>query len=124
LCVSKEPLIAVVDDDQAFRLALAESLRSLGFDAREFISAEEFIAGDDEGPCDCVITDVRMPGMNGFEFSRLLTSRQTPVPVIIMTAAVDAGLEDKAKISGSVGLLRKPVQSDALIDCLHRALRR
>jgi FixJ family two-component response regulator len=43
--VSKEPLIAVVDDDDSFRLALAESLRSLGYDAREFASAEEFIAG-------------------------------------------------------------------------------
>jgi len=122
--VSKEPLIAVVDDDDSFRLALAESLRSLGYDAKEFASAEEFIAGDEEGPCDCVITDIHMPGMSGFEFSQLLASRHSRIPVILVTAIPDPGLENKAKISGSVCLLKKPVQSDALINCLQRALGR
>jgi FixJ family two-component response regulator len=120
--VPKEPLIAVVDDDDSFRLALAESLRSLGYDAREFASAEEFIAGEVEGFCDCVITDVRMPGMSGFEFSRLLTSRPSPVPVIMITSVVEPGLESKAKINGSVCLLKKPFQSSTLIDCLQRTL--
>ena len=118
----KEPLIAVVDDDDSFRLALAESLRSLGYDAREFASAEEFIACAGEGPCDCVITDIRMPGMSGFEFSRLLASMPTPVPVIMITSVTEPGLESKAKISGSVCLLKKPFQSDTLIDCLQRTL--
>jgi FixJ family two-component response regulator len=118
----QKPLIAVVDDDDSFRLALAESLRSLGYDAREFASAEEFIACDVEGPCDCVITDIRMPGMSGFEFSRLLASRPSPVPVIMITSVAEPGLESKAKISGSVCLLKKPFQSDTLIDCLQRTL--
>jgi FixJ family two-component response regulator len=122
--LSKEPLIAVVDDDASFRMALAESLRSLGYDAREFASAEEFISGGVEGPCDCVITDIRMPGMSGFELSRLLASRHPWVPVIMITAVAEPGLEGDAKISGSVCLLKKPFQSDALIDCLQRALRR
>ena len=118
----KEPLIAVVDDDDSFRLALAESLRSLGYDAREFASAEEFIACEGEGTCDCVITDIRMPGMSGFEFSRLLASMPTPVPVIMITSVTEPGLESKAKISGSVCLLKKPFRSDTLIDCLQRTL--
>ena len=117
-------MICVVDDDDSFRLALAESLRSLGYDAKEFASAEEFIADDAEEPCDCVITDICMPGMSGFEFSRLLASRHSPVPVILITAIAEPGLENKAKISGSVCLLKKPFESDALIDCLKRALRR
>ena len=108
----------------SFRLALAESLRSLGYDAREFASAEEFIADNVEGPCDCVITDIRMPGMSGFEFSRLLASRHCAVPVILITAFAEPGLESKAKISGAVCLLKKPFQSTALIDCLQRALER
>jgi FixJ family two-component response regulator len=120
--VPKEPLIAVVDDDDSFRLALAESLRSLGYDAREFASAEEFIAYEGEGTCDCVITDIRMPGMSGFEFSRLLASMPTPVPVIMITSVTEPGLESKAKISGSVCLLKKPFRSDTLIDCLQRTL--
>ena len=75
----REPLIAVVDDDDSFRLALAESLCSLGYGAREFASAEEFIAGDDEEACDCVITDVRMLGMSGLELGHLIASRHGPM---------------------------------------------
>jgi FixJ family two-component response regulator len=121
--VSRASLIAVIDDDMSCRLALAESLRSLGYEAREFASAEEFISGDEDEFCDCVITDVHMPGMNGFELSRLLTTRDSPVPVIMMTALRGQGLESKAKASGSVCLVKKPFQSDALVGCLQRALR-
>ncbi|HUA52506.1 MAG TPA: response regulator [Candidatus Sulfotelmatobacter sp.] len=120
--MSKQSLIAVVDDDASFRLALAESLRSLGYGAREFASAEEFIA-DEEGACDCVITDIHMPGgMSGIELGRLLASRSTPVPVIMVTAVREPGLETKAAASGSCCLLKKPFKSDALIGCLQRAL--
>jgi FixJ family two-component response regulator len=123
-CVAKEPLIAVVEDDDSFRLALADSLRSLGYDAKEFASAEEFIADDGDATCNCVITDVQMPGMSGLELSRLLASREVPLPVIMITAVAEPGLEAKVAASGSVCLLKKPFQSDALIDCLQRALGR
>lgn len=119
--VPREFLIAVVDDDDSFRLALAESLCSLGYGAREFASAEEFIAGDDEEACDCVITDVRMPGMSGLELGHLIASRQSPVPVIMVTAVRERGLE-RAAAKGSFCLLKKPVGTDALIECLQRAL--
>jgi FixJ family two-component response regulator len=121
--VPKASLIAVIDDDTSCRLALAESLRSLGYEAREFASAEEFISGDEDGFCDCVITDIHMPGMSGFELSRLLAARASPVPVIMITALRGQGLENKAKASGSVCLVKKPFQSDALVGCLQRALR-
>jgi FixJ family two-component response regulator len=121
--VPRESLIAVIDDDTSCRVAVAESLRSLGYEAREFSSAEEFISGDEDESCDCVITDVHMPGMSGFELSRLLAARDSPVPVIMITALRGPGLETKAKASGSVGLLKKPFQSDALVGHLQRALR-
>ena len=121
-CVSREFTIAVVDDDDSCRLALTESLRSLGYEAKEFASAEEFIAGDQEEACDCVITDIRMPGMSGFELSRLLSSRAAPVPVIMITAVRDPLLDTKAAASGSFCLLKKPFRADALIECLQRAL--
>ena len=89
--------------------------------AREFASAEEFIAGDDEEACDCVITDVRMPGMSGLELSHLIASRQSPVPVIMVTAVRERGLE-RAAAKSSFCLLKKPVGTDVLIECLQRAL--
>jgi FixJ family two-component response regulator len=59
--------IAVIDDDDSFRIALVESLHSLGYNARGFASAEEFITWEADASCDCVITDIHMPGMSGLE---------------------------------------------------------
>jgi FixJ family two-component response regulator len=121
--VSRELPIAVIDDDESFRIALVESLRSQGYGARGFASAEEFIAEDGEDPCDCVITDIHMPGMSGLDLKRLLTTRGSGVPVIMITARADPGLEARAAASGAVCLLRKPFESEALINCLQRALK-
>ncbi len=121
--MSRELPIAVIDDDESFRLALVESLRSQGYGARGFASAEEFIAEDGEDPCDCVITDIHMPGMSGLDLKRLLTTRGSGVPVIMITARADPGLEARAAASGAVCLLRKPFESKALINCLQRALK-
>lgn len=120
--MSREPLIAVVDDDEPFRTALVDSLCSLGYSVREFASAEEFLAASGEGSCDCVITDIHMPGMSGLDLQRLLLTRDWRVPVIMITAHGEPGLEARASASGAVCLLRKPFQADALIGCLERAL--
>jgi FixJ family two-component response regulator len=120
--VSSEPLIAVIDDDEPFRTALVESLYSLGYRARGFASAEEFFAASGESSCDCVITDVHMPGMSGLDLQRLLVTRDWRVPVIMITARGEPGLEAKAVASGAVCLLRKPFGADALIGCLEKAL--
>ena len=120
-CVLRESLIAVIDDDESFRTALVESLCSLGYEARGFASAEEFIAGDGE-TCDCVITDIHMPGMSGLDLKRLLTARGSTVPVIMITARSEPQLEVKAAAIGAVCLLRKPFESNALIGCIKRAV--
>jgi len=122
MCVKRAPLIAVIDDDEPFRTSLVESLDSLNYGARGFASAEEFIAGDGEKTCDCVITDIHMPGMSGFDLALFLMSRDSKVPVIIITARKEPGLEAKATAAGAVCLLRKPFESSALISCLDRAL--
>jgi FixJ family two-component response regulator len=121
-CVSRELLIAVIDDDESLRIALVESLGSLGYGACGFASAEEFVAGGGEGSCDCVITDIHMPGMSGFDLKQLLTARGSRLPVIMITARAEPGLEAKAVARGAVCLLRKPFEADALIGCLERAL--
>jgi FixJ family two-component response regulator len=121
--VTKEPLIAVIDDDEPFRTALAESLFSLGYGVRSFESAEEFVAADAVLAYDCIITDIHMPGMSGIDLKRVLTERACAVPVIMITARVDPGLEGRAAESGAVCLLRKPFESDALIAWLERAMK-
>jgi len=120
--VSSEPLIAVIDDDEPFRTALVESLCSLGYRARGFASAEEFFTASGESPCDCVITDIHMPGTSGLDLQRLLMARDRRVPVIMITARGEPGLEAKAAASGAVCLLRKPFGADALIGGLEKAL--
>jgi FixJ family two-component response regulator len=121
--VSRERLIAVIDDDESFRAALVDSLSSLGHGARGFASAEEFIAGEGTKPYDCVITDIHMPGMNGFDLKRHLLAHDSRLPVIMITAHEEPGLEARAAAIGAVCLLRKPFEADVLVYCLERALK-
>jgi FixJ family two-component response regulator len=120
--VSIEILVAVIDDDEPFRMALVESLGSLGYRARGFASAEEFVRSAGQGSCDCVITDIHMAGMSGFDLKRLLVSHECKVPVIMITARAEPGLQARAASAGAVCLLRKPLDSVALVGCLDKAL--
>jgi FixJ family two-component response regulator len=115
--------IAVVDDDESFRIALVESLCSLGYGAHGFPSAEEFIVGGGEGSYDCLITDIHMPGISGLDLKRLLEDRGSRMPVIMITALAEPDLEARVAATGVVFLLRKPFEADALIDCLERTLK-
>jgi FixJ family two-component response regulator len=123
MSVAREQLISVVDDDDSFRTALIELLRSLGYGVRGFASAEEFVAGDGEASCDCIITDIQMPGMSGFDLKRLLAAGGSEKPVIMITARAETSLDAKVAATGAVCLLRKPFEMDALLDCLKRALK-
>ena len=118
----REYLIAVVDDDNSFRSALVDSLASLGYTARGFASAEEFIAWESNAACDCAITDIHMPGMSGLDLAKLLRERPRALPVVMITARSDPGIDVHAASTGAICLLRKPLDTNALIDCLDRAL--
>lgn len=120
--MSREPLIAVIDDDDTFRAALVGSLLSLGYEARGFTSAEDFVAEDGQVSWDCVITDIHMPGLSGLDLKRLLTALDREVPIIMITARTELDLEARAAASGAVGLLRKPFETAALLKCLETAL--
>ena len=120
--MSREPLIAVIDDDEPFRTALVESLCSQGYRARGFASAEEFFAASGGNSCDCVITDIHMPGMSGLDLQRQLVVRDWQVPVIMITARGEPGLEARVAASGAICLLKKPFGADALVGCLEKAL--
>ena len=121
--MSAEPLIAVIDDDDRFRTALVESLCSFGYRVAAFASAEEFVAGNPEPSFDCIITDVHMPGMSGLDLMRRLASQGYKVPVIMITARAEDGVEGRVAASGAVCLLRKPFEADDLIGWINKILK-
>ena len=104
------------------RDALAGLIRSLGHDVRAFASAEDFLASDDLLQFACAITDIQMPGMDGFELKHELDRRHGTVPVIMITARSEPELELQAKSSGAACFLRKPFEAEVLAGCIDRAL--
>jgi FixJ family two-component response regulator len=121
--VSQEPLIAVIDDDESFRAALVELLFSFGYGVRDFASAEDFVAANGFESYGCIISDIHMPGMNGIDLQRLLVARDCRVPVIMITARTEPGLEGRVISAGAVCLLSKPFDADALIGCLEKTMK-
>ena len=122
-CVPAESLISVIDDDESMRNAVVALVRSSGYQGRGFASAEEFLAYGAVQSFACIISDIQMPGMSGIELKQHLSASQYAVPVIMITARQDAGLEESAIASGAFCFLQKPFEADTLIDCLERALR-
>jgi FixJ family two-component response regulator len=120
--VPKDLEIAVIDDDESFRVALEESLSSLGYEASGYASAEDYLGGMADKSIDCVITDVHMPGMSGLDLTKHLAAVGATTPVILITARSDASLEAKAAAAGAMCLLRKPFEIDGLIKCIDAAV--
>lgn len=118
--VQAERAISIVEDDESLRTALVGLLRSMAHDAHGYATAEEFLAAD-EGEIDCVITDIHLPGMTGIEMMRRLRERGDAVPVIVVTARDEKRLLAEARAGGALCLLRKPFETQDLLDCLERA---
>lgn len=120
------PLIAIVDDDDPFLLAMESLVRSLGYRAAAFSSAEGFLRSPARDEAACVVSDVNMPGIGGLELLRRLTADpgRGAAPVILVTARAEARLAEDARAAGAVCLLRKPIEPQALEDCMARALGR
>lgn len=113
--------ISVVEDDESLRSALVGLIRSSGYTARGFASAEEYLAVQD-GLCRCVITDIQMPGLSGIEMIARLRGMGYPVPVIMVTARTEPAIEAQAIAAGALCVLRKPFEAEALLDRLRGAL--
>ncbi len=121
--VSDPIRIAIVDDDESVREALWGLVRSVGFAASTYASAEEYLNSDHNSNADCLILDVRMPGMSGVELQRHLLASRFEVPVIFITAYEDVGVRAQVLNGGAHALLIKPFSEDALLDAIHAALR-
>ena len=78
--------IAVIDDDDSFRVALVESLFSLGYESKGYASAVEYVRSIGDGSFNCIVTDIHMPGMSGLDLMKHLTDRGSTLPVVLITA--------------------------------------
>jgi FixJ family two-component response regulator len=115
--------IAVIDDDESFRIALAESLSSLGYESSAYASAEDYVRATGDGVFDCIVTDIHMPGMSGLDLMKRLADRGSITPVVLITARSDANLEARAAAAGAACLLRKPFEINDLIKCITEAVK-
>lgn len=118
------PHISIVDDDASIREALMSLMRSVRFDAEAFASAEEFLASGRSAHTSCLILDVYLPGMNGFELQSRLNTDRPGVPIVFITAHADEASRQRALKSGAVNLLGKPVRRDALFKAIQSAIER
>ncbi len=118
-----ETAIAIVDDDKAILTGLSSLLRSAGFDARLYVSAEDFLAETVMPLPDCVLTDVQMPKMNGLELQAELGRLHPELPVIVMTAFPGPAIRERAMNAGAVAFLDKPFEADVMLRALSDAIR-
>ena len=116
------PLIAVVDDEEPVRKALTRLLRSAGLDVETFPSGVEFLESLPTRRPDCVVLDLHMPLMNGFEVQARLAKSSAPVPVVIITGHDSTETRDRALAGQPMAYLRKPVNDQTLLDAIELAL--
>jgi FixJ family two-component response regulator len=113
--------IAVIDDDESFRIALVESLSSLGYGSSGYASAEDYLRATGDKSFNCIVTDIHMTGMSGLDLMKRLAARGSTTPVVLITARSDSNLEAKAAAAGAACLLRKPFEINDLIKCIEEA---
>ena len=114
--------VSIVDDDVSVRRSTRRLLRSSGFRAEAFASAEEFLDSESAGQTACLILDLRMPGLNGLELQRRLNQNGNPVPVIFLSAHASEEDERSALQAGAVQFLRKPISKEALLSAIRAVL--
>jgi len=117
------PLISVVDDDESVRESLSGLIRSVGFRVMVFASAEEFLSSNRLSDTNCLILDVRMPGMNGLELQRWLAASHSSIPVIFITAHGDEEARVRALNGSAIEYLLKPFSEEALLNAIDAALK-
>ncbi|WP_158932490.1 response regulator transcription factor [Acidisphaera sp. S103] len=121
--LSKNKLIAIVDDDEGYRTALRSLLMSLGFRVGSFESASDFLSSTNIQNTACLIADVHMPGMTGVALHGHLLTSGYAIPTILITAYPDADIRTRALTAGAICYLSKTSTEDVLLGCIASALR-
>jgi FixJ family two-component response regulator len=116
------PMISIVDDDESVREATKGLVRSLGYGAATFASAEDFLQSNQINETECVISDVQMPGLSGVELQSQLIARGNRTPVIFVTASTEERTRARALKAGAIGVLSKPLNEERLIEYIQTAL--
>ncbi len=124
--VGEKPLrhISIVDDDASIREALKSLMRSVKFRVETFASAEDFLGSERLSDTECLILDVYLPGMSGFELQEHLNAQRNDIPVIFITAHADEVSRQRALKAGAVDFLGKPVRRETLFKAIQSAMER
>jgi len=121
--MTHNPLISIVDDHSLTRETIEDLVRSLGFSARTFASAESFLRSSSIAETECLILDVQMRKMSGIDLQDHLSQNGFDIPIIFVTAYSDEAVEARALSAGAICFLRKPLDLQIRLgDCLHAAL--
>jgi FixJ family two-component response regulator len=117
-----QPIIAIIDDDASIRRALARLLRSVGWKAVIFDSAEAFLQAAGLEPLDCLVLDIRLPGMSGMALLEHCAAAGLSLPVICMTAHNDVQVRRRTAQAAVIAFLPKPVDEQDLLQAIRHAL--
>ena len=115
-------VVVAVDDDFRVRESIQSLVESAGYASQLFSTAEEFLGSGALAVAACVITDVRMPGMDGIELQRRIRLERPTLPVIFISAHDDAASRKKALNDGAVDFLQKPFDAADLLEKIRTAL--
>jgi FixJ family two-component response regulator len=121
--VPRDLEIAVIDDDASFRVAVVESLSSLGYRSDGYASGEDYMRIVGDKSFNCIVSDIHMPGISGLDLMKRLFAGGSRTPVVLITARSDVNLEAKARAAGASCLLRKPFEINDLIKCIEGAVK-
>jgi FixJ family two-component response regulator len=120
--VSKAQIVSIVDDDASVRAAMESLVRSLGFVAFAFESAEDFLRSPRVDDSACLITDVQMPGMSGLDLQDRLIAQGSRIPIIFITAFPEQTIRNRAQARGALAFLEKPFSGTTMIGLLRQTL--
>jgi FixJ family two-component response regulator len=120
--VTVVPVVSIVDDDQSVRDGIVDLVRAMGFDAEAFERAQDFLQSSRVDSTSCLITDVRMPGMTGFELHDRLVASGKRIPTVVVTAFPKDADRVRAQQGGVICYLAKPFDESELAACIMSAL--
>jgi len=117
-----KPLIAIVDDEPQVRRALRRLLSSHGYQVEEHPGAASMMAAQADHPADCLVLDLHMPEMSGFQVLEALASTRLTTPVIVITAHAERDIEERVLSLGAAAFLSKPVKQTSLLAAIESCL--